>query len=217
MPRKRTPKKCCLQCERKLPATAEFFGRNAANEDGLHSECRLCRSQTQTVQETITKDAKIELLEEKIAQLKAVGLDRLHKYLSGITTDNASRKTPHIADLYSKLMLAFGGEDGFAAHLVKMAVDEEVPNSVKVKVYQLIAKMSETVSQKGLLERDLDKFSDKDLDEELERRLGYARQEQEAIHRLRQAELERQAAEKAYEQQMKEVESLDDDELTTSE
>lgn len=37
------PSKTCTACHRDLPATTEFWHRNVACEDGLHTICKPCR------------------------------------------------------------------------------------------------------------------------------------------------------------------------------
>ena len=38
--------KTCSNCKSSYPATPEFFHRNRAQDDGLHSHCKNCRSYT---------------------------------------------------------------------------------------------------------------------------------------------------------------------------
>jgi hypothetical protein len=39
-----TPQKRCCKCHQFLPATPDYFNRNRSYLDGLHAECRTCRS-----------------------------------------------------------------------------------------------------------------------------------------------------------------------------
>jgi len=147
--------KVCHQCGGTFPA--EQFGRTEGGN--LTKWCNACRQERQA-------DRAIKRQEKT--------LDDIEKAALQVFTRGASiggENVPHVSELLERVMMLFGGSNGFASAIVKQYFDAPVGSATRTKLLETITKLTVNVSEQGASKKPLELWTDEELEAELDKRL----------------------------------------------
>jgi len=176
-----TPTKKCKTCCVDLPATEENFHRDAHSADGWRHTCIDCRRLIDKENERQLAIAKADKGMDIFRALEERGIETL---IASITDGSGS--IPHAAEVYQNIMQFFGGPRMFAQHLVALYHNPKSSPHIKAKILQDVLRLSSKISESGMLTRDLEHISTKDLERMMKERMQDALNGQ--IVRIRNAE-----------------------------
>lgn len=143
-------KVCTGPCGEELPATSDYFDRDATKDDGLRQVCKACRAQERQLESFKAIDARVR-------KLDAHSLDVLD------TLARAGAEIPHIAEIYQRVMEAFEGAGGFAAHLMGQYLMAKPGSSARTKILEMMVRLAVKVSETGAAQLPVDLMADEDL------------------------------------------------------
>jgi len=176
-----TPTKKCKTCCVDLPATEENFHRDAHSADGWRHTCIDCRRLIDKENERQLAIRKQQDDMDLFVSLELKGIDALVRSMS-----EGSTSIPHAAEVYQHIMHGFGGSQTFAQQLVALYHHPQSSPHIKMKVMQEVLRLSSKISESGMLTRDLEHISTKDLERMMKERMQDALNGQ--IVRIRNAE-----------------------------
>ena len=142
--------KVCFKCGEELPATEQYWAKDATKADGWRGECKVCRAEARKVADDRAVLAKVEQMD--VAAMKLI--------------DNLTRggsDVPHMVELYQRLMEAFDGVGGFAQHYMANYLCAKPGSSIREKMMATIIRMGTQASEQGLTQVPLDLLQDEDL------------------------------------------------------
>jgi hypothetical protein len=146
----RGQKTCQGNCGRDLPATADYFDRDATRDDGLRSICKECRANERLLAKQDALDDRIKILDEKSVQM----IELLTRTGSDL---------PHIAEVYQRVMEVYEGAGGFAAHFMAQYLSCKPGSTTRTKMLELVVRLSTKVSESGAAQIPLELMTDEDL------------------------------------------------------
>lgn len=141
---------CTGFCGEELPATSEYFDRDATREHGLRSVCKTCRAKMRQLE-------AYEAVDTRVRNLDARSLDMLD------TLVRAGAEIPHIAEIYQRVMEAFEGPGGFAAHLMGQYLMAKPGSIARGKILSEIMRLAAKVSDSGAAQIPVNLLDDEDL------------------------------------------------------
>jgi len=146
----------CRVCEKSLPQTADWFHRDSSTPSGFREVCKTCRKQ----KEDIARDKAIV---QKVRELDL-------KTLEILSSPHSPKQTriPHQAEMYEKLMIGFGGPEGFTQHFIANFLASKPGTAIREKMLRAILNLSKDVTQVGATSKDLKALSDDELEKEVE-------------------------------------------------
>lgn len=116
-----------------------------------------------------------EKREEKIAKRQERTLDEIEAAALKVFTKAAAtggENVPHVSELLERVMQLFGGSGGFATTLAKQYFDAAPGSATRTKMLESIVKLTTSVSEQGASKKPLELWSDSELEDELDKRLG---------------------------------------------
>lgn len=143
-------KMCAGECGQELPATPDYFDRDAGTPDGLRGVCKMCRAATY-------ERNKIESVDGRVRRLDETALRTLELVVDG------GSDVPHVAELYQHLMSVFRGPGGFAAHFMGQFLMAKPGSPTRTKMLEIMARLAIKVSESGAAQLPIDLMSDEDL------------------------------------------------------
>jgi len=141
-------------CGQDYPSTSDYFDRDSSKEDGLRSVCKLCRADEYDQRQKMALDERIKMIDEASLRL----IDKLARSGSDV---------PHMAELYQRIMEAFDGVGGYAAHFMAQYLSAAPGSSIREKMLNHIMKLGIKVSESGHAQIPVELMTDEDLQIEL--------------------------------------------------
>jgi hypothetical protein len=146
----------CDDCGMDLPLNAMYFDRDNKAPGGFKGTCKQCRSEIRKVR------TDQEVL-DKIAQLDKFTL----RMLDNIAMGEGSR-VPHVAELYERLVEAFGGSSGVARHALNTYLASKPDSQIRVKVLDILTRLAMKTTDTGAAKIPVELLSDADLQRVIE-------------------------------------------------
>lgn len=140
--------KYCTYCGIQKPLTA--FNKDSSKPDGHRDTCKSCRREVNKKKDSRKLEANLRKLEEE-------GLQALDQMTSGGSFD------PHINEVFESIMRPFGGVQGYAKHLFATYLACEPGSQRRIKIHEMILRLSDRVTKLGLAERHLEMMEERDL------------------------------------------------------
>jgi len=147
--------KVCHQCGRTFPE--EQFGKTEAGN--LTRHCHECRHERQSKRAIKRQEKTLDDIEKAALQVFTRG--------ASIGGENV----PHVSELLERVMMLFGGSNGFASAIVKQYFDAPVGSATRTKLLETITKLTVNVSEQGASKKPLELWTDEELEAELDKRL----------------------------------------------
>jgi hypothetical protein len=133
-----------------LPATDAYFDRDESKEDGLRLVCKACRAK----QREVSKQDKID---ERVKAMDKASLALLKNIAKG------GSQIPHVSELYERVMEAFEGAGGFAAHFMAQYLMAQPGSTTRTKMLELAIRLGVMTTQQGAAQEPIDVMEDEDL------------------------------------------------------
>ena len=156
----------CDTCSMPLPLNANYYDRDNADEQGFKRVCKACRSKQK-------QDTDDRVIDERLKRFDAVSIRLLETAL------DSGSMVPHHAEIFQELVRIFGGVSGYAGHFMSHFLATQIGSGQRTKMFALMQKMSEKVTESGVATVPLEMLSDEDLDR---------MHKQQLMNLLRQAE-----------------------------
>lgn len=150
-------KKLCGSCNRELPATYEFYGKDEARDDGFTKWCKECRSERRKMKE-LDKAADV------IKALDAALLANIAKARPG------GSSVPHLAELYQLGVQIFGGPQGLMMHYAATFKEAKPGSMTRERLLSNFIKMGMVLSDSKKVNMPAELLEDADLLAEVEKR-----------------------------------------------
>ena len=150
---KDTPgEKWCTNCALRKPL--HEFHKDEQKPDGHRDTCKACRAEMNATR-------KKQKLDQRLAELEEENLATLDEVSKGGSYD------PHINEMFEALMRPFGGVNGFAKQTWATYIACEPGSQKRVKMIEMMVRLSDRVTQHGLAEKQLDLMESRDLQRQL--------------------------------------------------
>jgi len=146
----------CEQCGGYFPESG-FNRTEAGNRTKWCTACLHAKRET-----AIAKRQEKTLDEIEAASVKA--------FLKAAS--RGGENVPHVSELLERVMALFGGSGGFASTLTKQYFDAPPGSATRTKMLESIVKLTTSVSEQGASKKPLELWSDAELEDELDKRLG---------------------------------------------
>jgi len=151
--RRRNPdgtKTCAGPCGMDLPANSVYFDRDETKEDGLRTVCKVCRSKERELAKQDKIDKRVKAMDEaSLALLKNIS--------------KGGSQIPHVSELYERVMEAFEGAGGFAAHFMAQYLMAQPGSTTRTKMLELAIRLGIITTQQGASQEPIDVMEDEDL------------------------------------------------------
>lgn len=149
-------KKNCIQCQKSLPATEEYFHRS---KDGLHGRCKKCRLKHERERRGRKSQKKLEEMERRA----------IDSFMDSAKIGGAN--IPHSSELVECVMDYFGGVRGFSNAFMKQYFDSPAGGAFRTKMLDTIIRLVSANTAMGGAKKPLELWSEEELDDELRKRL----------------------------------------------
>lgn len=147
---------CVGPCGHDLPLNEMFFDRDNSRTTGFKNVCKDCRAAERQEKER-------EQIDERIKKLEKAALLSLDTMLS------TGSDIPHMAEMYQRLIEAFGGIGNFAAHFMANYLVAKPGSLQRMKMLETIVRLGTKVSESNAAQIPLELMSDEDVQREVQR------------------------------------------------
>lgn len=149
--------KVCACCREEYPRNDTYFTPDPSMPDGYRPKCANCRSAQ-------SRKKHMRMVRNRVRKLDKASM--------AIIDAIAERGTavPHIAEVFQRLMDAYGGAAGLARHHMAQYLSSKPGSQIRQRMIEGIIKLSIKVTDHGGARKPVEMMDDEELEREYQQR-----------------------------------------------